>query len=84
MILQIELVFNLENERNVDTMSEKRTMELKKAIIDWLFDNKNAWHRTSACREYFRPYIYNADGNFLIGGEEVSDFITEADKLIYG
>ena len=22
--------------------------------------------------------------NFLIGGEEVSDFITEADKLIYG
>ena len=65
-------------------MSEKRTMELKKAIIDWLFDNKNAWQRTSACREYFRPYIYNADGNYLIGGEEVSDFITEADKLIYG
>ena len=65
-------------------MSEKRTMELKKAIIDWLFDNKNAWQRTSACREYFRPYIYNSDGIFLIGGEEVSDFITEADKLIYG
>lgn len=65
-------------------MSEKRTMELKKSIIDWLFDNKNAWQRTSACREYFRPYIYNVDGNFLIGGEEVSDFITEADKLIYG
>ena len=61
-----------------------RTMELKKAIIDWLFENKNAWQRTNACREYFRPYIYNADGNFLIGGEEVSDFITEADKLIYG
>ena len=65
-------------------MSEKRTMELKKAIIDWLFANKNAWQRTNACREYFRPYIYNADGNYLIGGEEVSDFITEADKLIYG
>ena len=65
-------------------MSEKRTMELKKAIIDWLFDNKNAWQRKSACREYFRPYIYNADGNYLIGGEEVSAFITEADKLIYG
>ena len=65
-------------------MSEKRTMELKKAIIDWLFANKNAWQRTNACRKYFRPYIYNADGNYLIGGEEVSDFITEADKLIYG
>ena len=65
-------------------MSEKRTMELKKAIIDWLFENKNAWQRTNACREYFRPYIYNSDGNYLIGGEEVSEFITSADKLIYG
>ena len=65
-------------------MSEKRIMELKKAIIDWLFENKNAWQRTNACREYFRPYIYNSDGNFLIGGEEVSEFITSADKLIYG
>ena len=65
-------------------MSEKRTMELKKAIIDWLFANKNEWQRTNACRGYFSPYIYNADGNYLIGGEEVSDFITEADKLIYG
>ena len=65
-------------------MSEKRTMELKKAIIDWLFENKNAWQRTNACREYFRPYIYNSDGNYLIGGEEVSEFITSADKLICG
>lgn len=79
-----ELFESYMNERKVDTMSEKRTMELKKAIIDWLFDNKNAWQRTNACREYFRPYIYNADGNFLIGGEEVSDFIAEVDKLIYG
>lgn len=65
-------------------MSEERTLELKKAIIDWLFNNKNEWQRINACTEYFRPYIYNADGNYLIGGEEVSEFITNANKLIYG
>ena len=65
-------------------MTEKRAMELKKAIINWLFDNKSTWQRTSVCREYCRPYIYNADGNYLIGGEEISDFIIKADKLIYG
>ena len=46
-------------------MSEKRIMELKKAIIDWLFENKNAWQRTNTCREYFRQYIYNSDGIFF-------------------
>lgn len=65
-------------------MSEKRAMELKKAIIDWLFDNKDAWQRVNACIEYFRPYIYNSDGNYLIGGEEVSEFIISANKLLYG
>lgn len=65
-------------------MSEKRASELKKAIIDWLFANKDAWGRTIACKKYFSPYIYDKDGIYLIGGEEVSDFIEEADKLIYG
>lgn len=65
-------------------MSEKRTLELKKTIIDWLFDNKDAWQRVNTCKECFRSYIYNADGNYLISGKEVSDFITEMDKLIYG
>jgi hypothetical protein len=65
-------------------MSEKSIMELKKAIIDWLFENKNEWQRKSTCRNYFRAYIYNSEGNYLIGGEEVSEFIDNADKLIYG
>lgn len=56
--------------------------ELKKAIIAWMFDNKNAWQRTNACHEEFRAYIYNAEGNYLIGGEAVSDFIRAAEKLI--
>lgn len=64
-------------------MSEESVLELKKAIIDWLFNNKNEWQRVNACREHFKAYIYNADGSYLIGGEEVYDFITSADKLLY-
>ena len=58
--------------------------DLKKAIVNWLLDNENAWQRTNACHHEFRPYIYNSDGNYLIGGQEVSEFIHEADKLLYG
>ena len=57
--------------------------ELKKAIILWLLDHENEWQRVNACHEAFRPYIYNADGNYLIGGEIVSKFISNADKLLY-
>lgn len=57
--------------------------ELKKAIINWLLDNENRWQRVNECTEEFREYIYNSDGNYLIGGQEVAKFIREADILIY-
>ena len=57
--------------------------ELKEAIIKWLFENENKWQRTNECREAFRQYIYTPDGNYCIGGEKVSDFISAADKLLY-
>lgn len=57
--------------------------ELKRAIINWLFDNENAWQRINACMDYFKPYIFDEKGNYLIGGREVDDFITEMDILIY-
>lgn len=58
-------------------------MELKKAIIDWLIENRNAWQRTSACRTKFRQYIYDDAGEYIIGGQNVDDFIDAADKLLY-
>ena len=58
--------------------------ELKHEIINWLLKHENEWLRVNACHEAFRPYIYNADGNYLIGGKNVSEFISAADKLIYG
>lgn len=58
--------------------------ELKKAIIDWLLEHENEWQRVNSCHDAFREYIYNAQGNYLIGGETVSNFISAADKLLYG
>lgn len=57
--------------------------ELKQAIIKWLMENENQWQRTNACREHFRNYIYDGSGNHVIGGAEVSEFISKAEKLIY-
>ena len=57
--------------------------ELKRAIINWLFDHENEWQRTNACMKQFRPYIYDENGGYLIGGKEVHDFILAAERLIY-
>jgi len=58
--------------------------ELKKRIIDWLMENENQWQRVNSCHEAFREYIYDKNGQYIIGGEDVSKFISEADNLIYG
>lgn len=58
--------------------------ELKKEIINWLLDNEFEFQRCWNCIDHFRAYIYNNEGNYLIGGENVCRFIEEADKLIYG
>lgn len=57
--------------------------ELKQVIIKWLLENEKEWQRVNACRDNFRNYIYDNGGNYSIGGEIVSNFISEADKLIY-
>ena len=58
-------------------------LELKKAIIEWLIENKNEWQRVNACHKHFRQYIYDESGHHIIGGEVVSDFISSADKLLF-
>ena len=57
-------------------------MELKKAIINWLFDNQKQFQIISACVSHFRQYIYLPNGEHCIGGKEVYDFIKDAEKLI--
>ena len=56
--------------------------ELKKEIINWLLENENKWQRVNSCKEEFRNYIYDDKGSFLIGGEDVYNFIMKADNLI--
>lgn len=57
--------------------------ELKRLIINWLLDNENQWQRVNTCRDHFRNYIYDNDGNHIIGGEIVSQFIKDSNNLLY-
>lgn len=57
-------------------------IELKKAIILFMIDHINDLQLVNATHDEFHDYIYNKDGNYLIGGEVVSDFIDNAAKLL--
>jgi hypothetical protein len=57
-------------------------IELKKAIVNFMFDNLKKFQLTSATRQKFRQYIYTPEGAHCIGGEEVSEFISSVDKNI--
>lgn len=58
--------------------------ELKKTIINWLLENENEFNRLTRCKEYFRQYIYNNEGEYIIGGLNTARFIEKTDKLLYG
>lgn len=58
--------------------------ELKKAIIEYIFDNLKYMNLVNQTIDHFKAYVYNAEGNYLIGGQGVSDFIKDAIKLIEG
>ncbi len=60
----------------------KMNIELKKAIIIWMFDNANEFQLLNATTNEFRQYIYTPDGNYCIGGEVVADFIRVAEKIV--
>jgi len=56
--------------------------ELKKAIVDFIFENEKDFQLINRTIQYFREYIYNSEGDYLIGGEEVKDFIKDAIKFL--
>lgn len=64
-------------------MSRTIHPELRKQIVNWLFDNESTFNRCNACREYFHQYIYADTGNYIIGGADVSDYITTMDKELF-
>jgi len=56
--------------------------ELKRAIVNYMFDNANEFQLVNSTVKNFSQYIYTPDGNFCFGGEEVSDFISSVYNLI--
>jgi hypothetical protein len=56
--------------------------ELKIQIINFIIENEKEFQLTNATVNRFRSYIYLPDGNYLIGGMEVADFINRAIDLI--
>lgn len=55
---------------------------LKKSIILYILENINEFQLVNATIENFREYIYDDKGNYLMGGQEISDFIRDACKLL--
>jgi len=56
--------------------------ELKQAIINYIFDNEKQHQLTNMTTDKFRAYIYDGNGDYLIGGEDVYTFIKNAIDLI--
>lgn len=55
--------------------------ELKDAIIKAVQQSQNEFQQTNWIMGNFKEYIYDKDGNYLIGGEEVAEFIENFIKL---
>jgi hypothetical protein len=56
--------------------------ELKQAIVNHIFDNKQVFGLHNFTTHTFHDYIYDREGEYLIGGKVVSEFIDKAIKLI--
>jgi len=57
-------------------------IELKQAIVNFIFAHAKSFNLVNLTTEAFRPYIYSGSGDYLIGGETVKNFINDAVKLI--
>lgn len=56
--------------------------ELKKVIVNFMLDNEKEFQLVNATIDKFRQYIYTPEGEYCIGGKEVSDFIVTFNKLL--
>lgn len=56
--------------------------KLKRAIITWVLDNLDEFQIHNAAVRQFTPYIFDSHGRYLIGGEDVLEFITRSIDLI--
>jgi hypothetical protein len=58
-------------------------LELKKAIFSFMCENQNEFGLVNFTIDEFRAYIYNSEGNYLIGGQTVYEFISTIYETIF-
>lgn len=57
-------------------------LQLKQAIINYIFENYNLFNRLNNTIHNFKNYIYNENWNYLIGWKEIIEWIEKIDKMI--
>jgi len=57
-------------------------VELKKAIVNYMFDNAKEFQLNNATTEKFRQYIFTPEGSYCFGGNEVAEFIRMTEKIV--
>jgi hypothetical protein len=58
-------------------------LELKKAIFTFMCENQNEFQLVNFTISEFSMYIYTPEGNFLIGGQTVYEFISTIYETIF-
>lgn len=57
-------------------------INLKRAIVDYIFNNYELFGLVNVTNDKFKAYIYDSNGEYLIGGKEVANFIQKVAKLV--
>lgn len=55
---------------------------LMQAICEFIADNHNEFQLLNATTRQFREYIFDKEGEYLIGGKQVSSYIIKQTKLM--
>ena len=58
-------------------------LELKKAIFSYMCENSKNFQLVNATTQHFRQYIFTPEGEYCIGGREVSNFISLIEKTVF-
>lgn len=56
--------------------------ELKKAIVDFMFEHDKDYQLVNNTKEEFRQYIYTPKGEYCFGGKEVGEFVNNVEKIV--
>ena len=57
-------------------------IELKQAIINYIFENYNLFNRLNCTTKKFKNYIYDENWNYLIWWKDIIEWIEKIDKMI--